>query len=61
VWRGRFGRVGEGVRANAIFLWFGGIFEKQGKRDLARQQYAQSLQIQPGQKDVAEALKRLGG
>jgi tetratricopeptide (TPR) repeat protein len=44
--------------AHALFC-LGGIFEKQGRRDLARQHYADSLRVQAGQKEVAEALKRV--
>jgi tetratricopeptide (TPR) repeat protein len=40
-------------------FWLGSIYEKQGKRTEARQSYNNSLRMNPGQKDVAEALKRV--
>lgn len=40
-------------------FWLGGIYEKQGKKAEAKQSYNTSLRINPGQKDVAEALKRV--
>jgi Tfp pilus assembly protein PilF len=39
--------------------WLGMIFEKQGKKSDARQSYMTSLRLDPNQKDVAEALKRV--
>lgn len=39
--------------------WLGQIFEKQGKKVEARASYAMSLKLNPSQKDVAEALKRV--
>jgi Tfp pilus assembly protein PilF len=41
------------------YYWLGGIYEKQGKRGEARQNYATSLKINPRQPDVAEALKKI--
>jgi tetratricopeptide (TPR) repeat protein len=39
--------------------WLGQIFEKQGKRAEAKASFATSLKLNPAQKDVAEALKRV--
>jgi tetratricopeptide (TPR) repeat protein len=39
--------------------WLGQIFEKQGKKAEARASFATSLKLNPNQKDVAEALKRV--
>jgi len=39
--------------------WLGVIYEKQGKKSDARASYSTSLKLYPGQKDVAEALKRV--
>jgi Tfp pilus assembly protein PilF len=39
--------------------WLGVIYEKQGKKAEARGQFETALRLQPGQKDVAEALKRV--
>jgi len=39
--------------------WLGMIFEKQGKKSEARQSYTTSLRLNPNQKDVTEALKRV--
>jgi tetratricopeptide (TPR) repeat protein len=39
--------------------WLGMIFEKQGKKAEARERYNASLRLNPSQKDVAEALKRV--
>jgi Tfp pilus assembly protein PilF len=39
--------------------WLGMIFEKQGKKSDARQSYTTSLRLNPNQKDVTEALKRV--
>lgn len=39
--------------------WLGRIYELEGKRDDARQSYSTSLKLNPSQKDVAEALKRV--
>jgi tetratricopeptide (TPR) repeat protein len=41
------------------YYWLGGIYEKQGKKADAKANYAQSLKLNPGAKDVAEAVKRL--
>jgi Tfp pilus assembly protein PilF len=41
------------------YFWLGGIYEKQGKKGEARQNYATSLKINPRQPDVAEALKKI--
>ena len=39
--------------------WLGQIFEKQGKKAEAKASFAASLKLNPSQKDVAEALKRV--
>jgi tetratricopeptide (TPR) repeat protein len=39
--------------------WLGGIYEKQGKVADARSSYAASLKINPNQKDVNAAMKRI--
>jgi tetratricopeptide (TPR) repeat protein len=39
--------------------WLGQIFEKQGKKADAKASFATSLKLNPAQKDVAEALKRV--
>jgi tetratricopeptide (TPR) repeat protein len=39
--------------------WLGQIFEKQGKKAEARASFATSLKLNPNQKDVATALKRV--
>ncbi len=39
--------------------WLGGIYEKQGKKAEAKSSYAASLKINPNQKDVDAALKRV--
>jgi tetratricopeptide (TPR) repeat protein len=39
--------------------WLGQIFEKQGKKAEAKASFAMSLKLNPNQKDVAEALKRV--
>lgn len=39
--------------------WLGGIYEKQGKKAEAKASYAQALKLNPGAKDVAEAMKRV--
>jgi Tfp pilus assembly protein PilF len=39
--------------------WLGAIYEKQGKKSEARTSYSTSLKLNPSQKDVAEALKRV--
>ncbi len=39
--------------------WLGGIYERQGRKAEALQSYATSLRLNPTQKDVAEALKRV--
>jgi tetratricopeptide (TPR) repeat protein len=39
--------------------WLGQIFEKQGKKTEAKASFATSLKLNPNQKDVAEALKRV--
>ena len=41
--------------------WLGGIYEKQGKKAEAKAQYQASLKLNPNQKEVQEALKRVGG
>jgi tetratricopeptide (TPR) repeat protein len=39
--------------------WLGQIFEKQGKKAEAKASFSTSLKLNPNQKDVAEALKRV--
>jgi tetratricopeptide (TPR) repeat protein len=39
--------------------WLGQIYEKQGRKAEAKQSYTTSLKINPSQKDVTEALKRV--
>lgn len=39
--------------------WLGAAFEKQGKKADAKVSYGASLRLNPNQKDVAEALKRV--
>jgi len=39
--------------------WLGQIFEKQGKKAEAKASFTTSLKLNPAQKDVAEALKRV--
>jgi Tfp pilus assembly protein PilF len=39
--------------------WLGAIYEKQGKKPEAKASYAASLKINPNQKDVIEAIKRI--
>jgi tetratricopeptide (TPR) repeat protein len=39
--------------------WLGAIYEKQGKKAEAKASYAASLKINPNQKDVNEAIKRV--
>lgn len=39
--------------------WLGGIYEKQGKKAEAKSNYAASLKINPNQKDVDAAMKRV--
>lgn len=41
------------------YYWLGGIYEKQGKKAEAKGNYAQALKLNPGAKDVAEAMKRV--
>ncbi|HEX3070598.1 MAG TPA: tetratricopeptide repeat protein [Thermoanaerobaculia bacterium] len=39
--------------------WLGQLFEKQGKKAEAKASFEASLKLNPNQKDVAEALKRV--
>jgi tetratricopeptide (TPR) repeat protein len=39
--------------------WLGQLFEKQGKKAEAKASFTMSLKLNPSQKDVAEALKRV--
>jgi tetratricopeptide (TPR) repeat protein len=39
--------------------WLGQIYEKQGKKTEAKASFATSLKLNPNQKDVSEALKRV--
>jgi tetratricopeptide (TPR) repeat protein len=48
----------EPPHARAHF-WLGQIYEKQGNRAAAKQAYATSLRLNPGQKDVNEANSKL--
>ncbi len=41
------------------YYWLGGIYEKQGKNAEAKSSYAESLKINPNQKDVDAAMKRV--
>lgn len=41
--------------------WLGGIYEKQGKKAEAKAEYQASLKLNAKQKEVQEALKRVGG
>jgi tetratricopeptide (TPR) repeat protein len=41
------------------YYWLGGIYEKQGRKAEAKSNYAESLRINPNQKDVAAAIKRV--
>lgn len=41
------------------WYWLGSVYEKQGKKAEAKSSYAASLKINPNQKDVDEALKRV--
>jgi tetratricopeptide (TPR) repeat protein len=41
------------------YYWLGGIYEKQGKKAEAKASYTTSLKINPNQKDVSEAMKRV--
>jgi TolA-binding protein len=51
-------KSGEPSHARAHY-WLGQIFEKQGKKAEAKASFATSLKLNPNQKDVAEALKRV--
>jgi TolA-binding protein len=39
--------------------WLGCVYEKQGKKPEAKSSYAASLRINPHQKDVGAAIKRV--
>jgi tetratricopeptide (TPR) repeat protein len=41
------------------WYWLGGIYEKQGNKTEAKSNYAASLKINPNQKDVDAAMKRV--
>ncbi len=45
--------------AARAYYWLGGIYEKQGKKGEAKSTYAASLKINPNQKDVEAAMKRV--
>jgi tetratricopeptide (TPR) repeat protein len=45
--------------AARAYYWLGGIYEKQGKKDQAKSTYGASLKINPNQKDVETAMKRV--
>jgi tetratricopeptide (TPR) repeat protein len=51
-------KADEPSKARAHY-WLGQIYEKQGKKNEAKQNYTASLRINPTQKDVQEALKRV--
>lgn len=51
-------KSGEPSLARAHY-WLGQIFEKQGKKAEAKASFEASLKLNPAQKDVAEALKRV--
>ncbi|MGA8807304.1 MAG: tetratricopeptide repeat protein [Thermoanaerobaculia bacterium] len=51
-------KSGEPPLARAHY-WLGQIFEKQGKKAEAKASFETSLKLNPSQKDVAEALKRV--
>ncbi|MBV8545663.1 MAG: tetratricopeptide repeat protein [Acidobacteria bacterium] len=51
-------KSGEPPLARAHY-WLGQIFEKQGKKAEAKASFQASLKLNPSQKDVAEALKRV--
>ena len=51
-------KSGEPSHARAHF-WLGQIYEKQGKKNEARQEYTTSLKLNPAQKDAADALKNV--
>lgn len=51
-------KQGEPSLARAHY-WLGQIYEKQGKKSEARQNYTISLKLNANQQDVAEALKRV--
>ena len=40
-------------------FWLGQIYEKTGRKAEAKASYATSLKLNPDQKDVTEALKRV--
>lgn len=43
------------------WFWLGMIYELQGKKVEARENYARSLKLTPGAKDVSEGMKRVTG
>jgi tetratricopeptide (TPR) repeat protein len=45
--------------AARAYYWLGGIYEKQGKKAEAKSTYATSLKLNPNQKDVEAAMKRV--
>jgi tetratricopeptide (TPR) repeat protein len=45
--------------AARTYYWLGAIYEKQGRKADAKSSYAASLKINPKQKDVNEAMKRV--
>lgn len=51
-------KTGEPPLARAHY-WLGQIFEKQGRKAEAKASFETSLKLNPAQKDVAEALKRV--
>ena len=44
---------------NRAYYWLGQIYEKTGRKAEAKASYATSLKLNPDQKDVSEALKRV--
>lgn len=45
--------------AARAYYWLGDIYEKQGKKAEAKSSYAASMKINPNQKDVGAAMKRV--
>ena len=41
------------------YYWLGAIYDKQGKKAEAKSNFAASLKINPNQKDVVAAMKRV--
>ena len=58
---GRVFRKRSGAEASIAraYYWLGGIYEKEEKKADAKSSYAASLKINPNQKDVDAAMKRV--